>query len=56
VDHTSSLVRQKDQHEQHSTGERRDGEEIHRHYRRQVIREERPPRLGRRTTPTCKEP
>ena len=52
VDYASSLVRQQDEHEQQSTGQRRDGEEIHRHHDGQVIGQERPPRLGQRTTPT----
>jgi hypothetical protein len=46
---TPAVMRQHDQNEQHASGERRHGEEIHRRGRSEVIRKERPPSLRRRT-------
>jgi hypothetical protein len=44
-----AVMRQHDQDEQYAAGERRNGEEIHRRGRREVIGQKRPPRLRRRT-------
>jgi hypothetical protein len=41
----SAVMEKDDEDEQDSTRDRRDGEEIHRAQRRDVIREERSPRL-----------
>ena len=51
VDDAPAVVRNQDKHEEHAAGQRRDGEEIHRHEGGEVVREEGPPRLGRRTRP-----
>ena len=45
VDDPSALVRDQHKDEQDSARERWDGQEFHRHERRHVIRQERPPRL-----------
>jgi hypothetical protein len=47
VHDVATLVGQQNQDEQHSARQRRDGEEIHRDGRREMIRQERPPRLRR---------
>jgi len=47
MDDAPAIVRQEDQHKQHSAGERRHGEEVHRRGRREVTRQKSPPRLRR---------
>jgi hypothetical protein len=56
VNDSPALVAEQDQYEEHTAGEGRHGEEVHRHKRGDMIGQKGPPRLWRRAARSPQEP